>query len=100
VIREAKRSSYNTQISNSHNKIKTIWNIIKSETGRKMMKSDGFDTCKAKTDLFNNYFLTTAEKITYYICNVNQLQAAHSFDHLQGLTSLSESFKLFRDRHM
>jgi hypothetical protein len=28
------------------------------------------------------------------------LQAAHSFDHLQGLTSLSESFKLFRDRHM
>jgi hypothetical protein len=63
VIREAKTSSYNKQIMNSHNKIKTTWNIMKSGTGRKMMKSDGFDTCKANADLFNNYFLTIAEKL-------------------------------------
>jgi hypothetical protein len=69
VIREAKRSSYNKQIMNSHNEIKTTWNIIKSETGRKMMKSDGLDTCKANPDLFNNYFLTIALKMTYNICN-------------------------------
>jgi hypothetical protein len=32
VIIEAKRSKYNKQIINSTNKVKTTWNIIKSET--------------------------------------------------------------------
>jgi hypothetical protein len=73
VIKEAKRSSYSQQIMNSHNKIKTTWNIIKSETGRKMVKTDGFDTCKANPDLFNNYILTIAEKITYNICYNNKI---------------------------
>jgi hypothetical protein len=34
AITEAKRSKYNYQIINSTNKMKTIWNIIKSETNR------------------------------------------------------------------
>jgi hypothetical protein len=34
VITEVKRSKYNNQIINSTNKIKTTWNIIKSETNR------------------------------------------------------------------
>jgi hypothetical protein len=35
AIKKAKRSNYNIQIVNSHNKVKTTWNIIKSETGEK-----------------------------------------------------------------
>jgi hypothetical protein len=34
VNTEAKSSKYNNQIINCTNKIKTIWNIIKSETNR------------------------------------------------------------------
>jgi hypothetical protein len=34
VFTEAKRSEYNNQIINSANKMKTTWNIIKSETNR------------------------------------------------------------------
>jgi hypothetical protein len=33
------------------------------------MRSKEFDNCKANSELFNNYFLTIAEKITYNICN-------------------------------
>jgi hypothetical protein len=86
VIREAKISSYNKQIMNSHNKIKTTWNIIKSETGRKMMKSDGFDTGKANLDLFTNYFLTTAEKITYNICNNTKINTNNIKNPIHYLT--------------
>jgi capsular polysaccharide biosynthesis protein len=34
VIKEAKKYTYNNQINNSTNKIKTTWNIIKTETKR------------------------------------------------------------------
>jgi hypothetical protein len=34
VIIEMKRSEYNNQIINSTNKMKTVWNIIKSKTNR------------------------------------------------------------------
>jgi hypothetical protein len=33
-IKEAKRLTYNNKIINSSNKMKTTWNITKSETGR------------------------------------------------------------------
>jgi hypothetical protein len=36
VIKTAKTLYYNTLISNSNNKMKTAWNIIKSVTGRKI----------------------------------------------------------------
>jgi hypothetical protein len=35
VIRKAKRMEYDKLISTSHNKIKTTWNIINTESGRK-----------------------------------------------------------------
>jgi hypothetical protein len=34
VIKEPKRSMYNNQITNSANKIKATWNIVKAETNR------------------------------------------------------------------
>jgi hypothetical protein len=70
----------------SHNKIKTMWNIIKSETGRKMMKSDGFDHCEANPDLFNNYFLTIAEKITSNICNNTKIDTNNIKNPIHYLT--------------
>jgi hypothetical protein len=44
-----------------------IWNREKND------ESDGFDTCQANPDLFNNYFLAIAEKVTYNICNNNKI---------------------------
>jgi hypothetical protein len=37
VIKEAKRVNCNKQVINSHNKMKTTWNIIKSGTGKKSL---------------------------------------------------------------
>jgi hypothetical protein len=38
VIKEAKILHYNKQILTSRNKIRTIWNIVKSEKGKKIKK--------------------------------------------------------------
>jgi hypothetical protein len=68
VIKEAKRLEYNNQIINSSNKIKTTWNIIKSETGR----LNGHKTSKYQNtpDTFNKYFSSIAAKIIQKIkCN-------------------------------
>ena len=40
VIKEAKILHYNKQILTSHNKTRTIWNIVKSETGKKLRKEE------------------------------------------------------------
>jgi hypothetical protein len=40
VIKEAKILQYEKQISTSHNKTTTVWNIVKSETGKKIRKED------------------------------------------------------------
>ena len=42
VIKEAKRCNYNEQTMNSHDKVKIIWNIIQSETGKKVNNCDIF----------------------------------------------------------
>ena len=42
VIKEGKRLKYNKQILISHNKIKTMWNIIKAETGKKVINDHIF----------------------------------------------------------
>jgi hypothetical protein len=39
VIKEAKILQYNKQILTSHNKIRTIWNIVKSKTGGKKRRN-------------------------------------------------------------
>jgi hypothetical protein len=59
------------QIIHSHNKIKAMWNSIKSETGRNNIKYDKanvYNTDKeynksVNEENFNKYFLTTAETI-------------------------------------
>ena len=40
VIEETKIADYKRQILNSDNKMKTTWNIIKSEIGRKVKNKD------------------------------------------------------------
>jgi hypothetical protein len=60
VITEAKRSKYNNQIINSANKMKTTWNIIKSETNRLKMSHINYES---SPDSFNDHFLSIAERI-------------------------------------
>jgi hypothetical protein len=51
----------NNQTINSTNKMKTTWNIIKSETNR--LKGHAVSNYKNYPDNFNDHFLSTAEKI-------------------------------------
>jgi len=72
VIKEAKILHYNKQILTSHNKTKTAWNIVKTETGKKLRKEE-VASLKINDELmhnqqviansFNDYFLNTAEKL-------------------------------------
>jgi len=61
VIKEAKRSMYKNQIKISTNKIKTIWNIIKTETNRQNKPLT--NKYQNSPDNFNKYFLSIADKI-------------------------------------
>jgi hypothetical protein len=78
VIKEAKQNNYNSQILESNNKIKTTWEIVKVESGRKttnediqVLNIDGKSTSnpQAITSAFNEYFLSLVEKI--YLNNNN-----------------------------
>jgi chloramphenicol O-acetyltransferase len=60
VITEAKRAKYNNQITNSTNKIKTTWNIIKSETNRLKRSHINYENSLGS---FNDHFLSIAERI-------------------------------------
>ena len=69
IIKGAKNLHYNQLISNSSNKMKPTWGIIKSDTGRKInnagiqfLNIDGMltDNHDVITDSFNNYFQTIA----------------------------------------
>jgi hypothetical protein len=66
VIKEAQRTNYNEQIVNSHNKVNTTWNIIKSATREKVHvndisllsnEDDKISNCKVSSESFNNYFI-------------------------------------------
>jgi hypothetical protein len=59
VIIEAKRFKYSNQIINSTNKMKTIWNIIQSQTNR--LKDHTVNMKSLLT--FNDHFLSRAENI-------------------------------------
>ena len=72
VIKEAKILQYKKQILTSYNKTKTIWNIVKSKTGKNRGKEEisllninGKLTQNQQTtaNSFNDYFSTTAEKL-------------------------------------
>ncbi|PNF20902.1 hypothetical protein B7P43_G11183 [Cryptotermes secundus] len=70
VIREAKKKHYSRQISKSSNKIRTIWNITKSVTGKfakvnsvQELKVDGRITKNRQyiADFLNSFFISVAE---------------------------------------
>jgi len=53
---------YNNQITNSANKIKATWNIVKAETNR--LHRPSTNKYHNSPDTFNKYFLSIADKIT------------------------------------
>ena len=70
-----KKKLYDRLIAKSENKTKTIWNIVKNETGRmhaiEQVPSTLVDMGKLKdkktvANAFNNFFLTTSEKLNRY----------------------------------
>jgi hemerythrin-like domain-containing protein len=72
VIKKAKRMEYDKLILNSHNKIKTMWNIFNKESGRKnnsdnvqALDVDGKKIIDQQSiaETFNEYFVTIAENI-------------------------------------
>jgi hemerythrin-like domain-containing protein len=72
VIKKAKRMEYDKLILNSHNKIKTMWNVINKESGRKSNSNniqaldvDGKKIIDEQSiaETFNEYFVTIAENI-------------------------------------
>ncbi|PNF30772.1 hypothetical protein B7P43_G06180, partial [Cryptotermes secundus] len=71
VIKEAKQNNYNSQILKSNNKIKTTWDIVKVESGKKSVNEDvqslniegkSTNNPQAIASAFNEYFLSLAEK--------------------------------------
>jgi hypothetical protein len=69
---ETKCSCYDKQISNSNNKIKSAWNIVKAITGRKsdhdivpILSSYDKSSINPKivSDSFNKYYLSVADNI-------------------------------------
>ena len=81
LIKTAKMFHYNNKTTQSNNKIKATWNIIKSETGGNNIKYDKvnvYNTDKEHNKSVNaegnKYFLTTAESISCKIMgNNNQI---------------------------
>jgi hypothetical protein len=80
VIKAAKKLQYNSNTINSDNKIKTMWNIVKSETGKRNCKI-GVHQMNINGKLitnnhmiansFNTYFSTIADKLTASNTNNN-----------------------------
>jgi hypothetical protein len=72
VIKETKRLAYNKQVINSANKMKTTWNIIKTETNR--AKRCSLIKYHNSPEGFNKYFLSVAEDINDIKKNVNNIE--------------------------
>jgi hypothetical protein len=99
VIKKAKSLKCNQQIINSHNKINTLWYIIKSDTGKKAICDDTLlvnkddddnNNCKFSSELFNNYFLMIAEKNS---CNILNSYKADGKNNINPIHYLSQIFK-------
>jgi predicted nuclease of restriction endonuclease-like (RecB) superfamily len=72
VINTAKRLYYNGLITNSKNKIKTTWNIVKSITGKNLVNKLPLSVCingaltenqQVIADSFQIHFLSIADKL-------------------------------------
>ena len=99
VIKTAKILHHNNQIIHSNNKIKTMWNIIRNETGGNNTKYDKVNSLitdkeynkSVNAEIFNKYFLTTAENISCKIAGSNK-QILNCTKN--SLSYLSQVFKL------
>jgi hypothetical protein len=64
VIREVKRCMYNNQLTNSTNKIKTTWNVIKAETNRLKGPSNTVtNNFQNSPEAYSRYFLFVPKNI-------------------------------------
>jgi dynactin complex subunit len=72
VINQAKIMTYENQIKNSTNKIRTTWNVINSEVHKKAIKDNiqtlhiegkNINNLKIIMEAFNNYFSRIADSI-------------------------------------
>jgi hypothetical protein len=70
VIKKAKKNNYNSQILESNNKIKNLWEIVKLDSGRKniseetqVLNIDGKSSNNPQTitNVFNEYLLSLVE---------------------------------------
>jgi hypothetical protein len=99
-IIETKRSYYDKQISDSNNKIKTTWNIVKAITGRKsdhdvipILSSHDKSSINTKiiSDSFNKYYLSVADNIinntfNYYSCTDRSTNPIEHLSHIYKTT--------------
>jgi hypothetical protein len=99
IIRQAKALHYKNQILKSNNKSKTVWDILKSQTGKKKMKEviSILDTNGTLTynkqeiaNSFNDHFSTVVENLLQpHQDNSVTKQIQHlNTTHLKILTSL------------
>jgi hypothetical protein len=81
-IKEAKKLYYNTKIIKSPNRIITIWNIVNHLAGKNKVLNEIYtikdEDCVIEdqykiSQLFNEYFLTTAEKLNTIKSNKPQI---------------------------
>jgi hypothetical protein len=95
-IIETKRSYYDKQISNSNNKIKSMWNIVKAITGRKsdydvipILSSHDKSSISPKiiSDSFNKYYLSVADNIINKTFN-NYNSTDRSTNHIEYLSDI------------
>jgi hypothetical protein len=86
-----KRSYYNTQITTSDNKIKMMWNIVKSITNRrtvyeelKILKIDRkcIKDCRIISNSLNDYFTSTAIRVNDGKLNIRKLDINHPMEYL------------------
>jgi hypothetical protein len=80
---EAKQNNYNNQILKSNNKIKTTWEIVTVESSKKINKNNNVDIQEINVDgdstdnrqviasVFNEYFLSVAERTLLQDNNTN-----------------------------
>jgi integrase len=97
VIKEAKILQYEKQISPSYNKTKTIWNIVKSETGKKIRKEDTsllhingkiIQNQQIMANSFNDYFLKIPEKLM----GANKYDKINQLKHGAPLHNILQSY--------
>jgi len=99
VIKTAKMFHHNNKITHSNNKIKAMWNIMKSETGGNDIKYDKVNVCNIDKEYdksvnaegFNKYFLTLAESISCKITGNNKQITNYT---KYSLSYLSQIFNL------